>query len=73
MLAIPPGKTCYVATCDKCGATAELDEDNVDDARFDLTRIGWLECARAGKERERWHWWCKTCAPKPSSGLGPST
>lgn len=74
MLAIPEGRICYVATCDKCGDVAELDEENVDDARADLVKIGWLEMARDGKGRERWHWHCKTCRPKPSSSsMGPTT
>lgn len=73
MLAIPPGKDCYVGVCDKCGKTLEHDETKYDDAAFDQKRLGWLEMPRTGKKRELWPWFCETCKPPGSGGFMPST
>ena len=66
----PPG---FLAKCDKCGATLSLEMTDIEAARAELVRLGWLEAAQRGKQRERWHWWCPSCAPKPSMSFGRST
>ena len=63
----------YAAACDKCGAVLELDAPDVDVARAELVTRGWVGAAQRGKHRERWHWWCPRCAPKPSPSFGRST
>lgn len=73
MLYIPPGETCFVCRCDKCGAEEYTDEADLEDARMVMRGGGWFEMARSGKPAEKWQWQCKTCGPKSSAGHMPST
>lgn len=73
MLELREGAKVFTARCDKCGKDEDTDETELDAAREVMRAGGWLEVARAGVGVERWHWWCRTCKPKPPSSLGRST
>lgn len=60
----------FVASCDKCSKhSVDFEAHTRDEAEKILKRDGWTDHARAGKGRDRWHWWCPTCAPKPFEGI----
>jgi hypothetical protein len=64
----------FTAQCDRCRTSVELAEVADDAAaRSLLVTRGWLECARKGRRRERWDWWCPRCAPSPPTTRGRTT
>jgi len=73
-LAIPPGRKCFVATCDVCGAIQDdLDETEIEHADGEARSLGWLPFPRRGQKREGWEWRCPACVPSRSNAGMPST
>jgi hypothetical protein len=64
----------FPVRCDRCRRAADLVEAaDAEVARALLAARGWLECARRGRGRERWDWWCPQCAPRPPTTSGRTT
>ena len=71
MLTHDPRKNAATARCDRCNrTTATIEAASHVLASDAFTALGWLECARKGKGRARWDWWCPGCVPKTSETFG---
>jgi hypothetical protein len=62
----PPGqKLSLTVACDRCHKIrVTIAGANPDELRAELKALQGLECARAGKGRDRWDWWCASCNPE---------
>jgi hypothetical protein len=64
----------FTVACDRCRTMATLSATTFDASVAELAARGWLECARRGQGRDRWHWWCPSCNPSnKTKSLGRST
>jgi hypothetical protein len=55
----------YIAICDRCRESkVTLEVTTHGDARAELRRLEWLECARPEKGVKGARWWCPSCNPE---------